>query len=78
MDAEHAEVLGYLVHGKRAGGRLGIDQDLAPVGIDELAGDTRRLLGLALRVPDDHLDLAAAYAASSVDLLHLHPHGISG
>ena len=61
----------------RIGRRLRIDQQFAAIGVDELAGDTRGLLRLALGIADHHVDLTPGETACGVDLVDLNHHAIT-
>ena len=77
VDAQDAEVLGHFLHGERSGRCLGVDQQFAAVGVDELAGDAGGFLRLALAVADHHFDRPSGETAGGVDLLDLHHHRVS-
>ncbi|MPM85514.1 hypothetical protein SDC9_132595 [bioreactor metagenome] len=77
VHAQHAQIARHLMHGKRAGGRLRIQQNLAAIRIDQLARHACGLLRLALRVADHHLDLAPTQSARGVELFHLQHHCIA-
>ena len=77
MNAEDAEIARDLMHRERPRGRLGIDQKLASVGIDQFAGDAGGFLRLPLGIADHHFDLAAGQPAGGVDLVDLDHHGVA-
>jgi hypothetical protein len=77
MDAQHLELADDFLHRKRTGRGLGVENDFAAVAVDQLARIVGRLIGLALRVAGNDLDLASAQAPGCVELVHLGHHGVA-
>ena len=69
MHDDDAKVLGDLVDGKSASRRLGIEQDLATVAVDELARQPGGFLWLALGIARNQFNHAAAEAAGRVEFV---------
>jgi hypothetical protein len=65
------------MHRERARRCLGIDQQFAAIGVDELARDAGGFLRRALGIADHHFDLPAGEAAGGVDLVDFQHHRVA-
>jgi hypothetical protein len=69
VEAEDADLADDLLDGEGGARRLGIEDDLALVVVDEIARHLGGFLRRALGVANHHLDLAAVDAARLVELV---------